>query len=350
MRRQPTRILLATVAVIVIASCAHEDSSGTASPSRDETTPVESLDLEVKRFPVSVSVGGDPFDENVYLLTDKKSRQGVIVDPGARSEELEQVIDSSDIAVQGILNTHGHFDHTGANGFYRKKYGVRVYAHLADRPFYDAGDNVPTDWINGDTELRLGIFTLQVLHTPGHSPGSVCYAIGEHVFSGDTLFKGSIGRTPDESATASLIQGIKQKLLVFPADTKIYPGHDETTSIGEEMRNNPFLQEAPSPSAKEPPGEQRTARGVLEHYPSDVRSLQAWYGHPFMIGDTPVLPTPEVPEEVLKKHVGSTVLVSGVWYPGERWTPTEGERNMPMPVDAVEGGVTRGGRAYGVDD
>lgn len=110
----------------------------------------------------------------------------------------------------------------------------------------------------------------------------------------------------------------------------------------EDSSDTAFPREAPSAPAEEPLPEQKTVRGVLEHYRSDVQSLQAWYGHPFMIGDTPVLPTPEVPEDVLKKHVGNTVVVSGVWYPGERWTATDEERNMPMPVDALEGAVIRG--------
>jgi len=87
---------------------------------------------------------------------------------------------------------------------------------------------------------------------------------------------------------------------------------------------------------------QRTVRGYLKHYPSNVRSSQAWHGHNFMVGNTPILPTDEVPEDVLEKFVGSLVMVSGVWHPGEPWQPTEDEMNMPMPLDPQKDTVIRG--------
>ena len=88
--------------------------------------------------------------------------------------------------------------------------------------------------------------------------------------------------------------------------------------------------------------ERKTVRGYLEHHPSNVRSSQAWHGHNFMVGNTPILPTEEVPEDVLEEFVGSLVMVSGVWHPGERWRPTDDEVNMPMPVDPQQDIVIRG--------
>ena len=88
--------------------------------------------------------------------------------------------------------------------------------------------------------------------------------------------------------------------------------------------------------------QQKTVRGYLKHFPSNVRSSQAWHGHHFMVGNTPVIPTDEVPEEILKKFVGALVMVSGAWHPGERWNPTEEEMNMPMPVDPDKQVVIRG--------
>ena len=95
-------------------------------------------------------------------------------------------------------------------------------------------------------------------------------------------------------------------------------------------------------STQQPPPEERTVQGVLEHFPSDVKSSQAWHGHNFMVGKTPVLPTDTVPEDVLKKHVGNLVVVTGIWHPGERWQPTEEEMNMPTPVDPEKEVVIRG--------
>lgn len=88
--------------------------------------------------------------------------------------------------------------------------------------------------------------------------------------------------------------------------------------------------------------EQRTISGYLKHFPSNIRSSQAWHGHHFMVGNTPVIPTDQVPEEVLKKFVGALVMVTGVWHPGERWIPAEEEMNMPMPVDPDKGIIIKG--------
>lgn len=90
------------------------------------------------------------------------------------------------------------------------------------------------------------------------------------------------------------------------------------------------------------PSRTRTATGVLKHYPSNVRSREAWYGHKYMVGDTPVLPTEEVPEEMLQRHVGQELVVKGTWHPGKRYQPTPEERNLPRPVDIPPEGVIRG--------
>ena len=97
-----------------------------------------------------------------------------------------------------------------------------------------------------------------------------------------------------------------------------------------------------STSAQESVPEQRTVRGMLEHFPSDVKSVEAWYGHNFMVGDTPVIATEEVPEETLSKFVGTEVVITGVWQPGEQWNPTEEEANMPNPVSPDTAAVIRG--------
>ena len=87
--------------------------------------------------------------------------------------------------------------------------------------------------------------------------------------------------------------------------------------------------------------EEKTARGVLKHFPSNVMSPQAWYGHYYMVDSTPILPTETVSEDILKKHIGNFVVVTGIWHPGEYWRPTEGEMSMPMPVDSEKDVIIR---------
>lgn len=236
---------------ILCLSCQRTDSGTTSDNSKSHTTHGDSLNLVVQRFTVSIPYGKKSFEENVYLLTDKNSGQGLIVDPGVKSRELEKIIDTSRISVQGILNTHGHFDHIGANGIYKAKYKAEIYAHTADKSFYRNRKNFPTHWIRGEQDLKLGVFTVRVLHTPGHSPGSCCFLVGKYLFTGDTLFKGTIGRTPDGNATKRLVQNVKQKLLTLPMDTVVYPGHGETTLLEAEKRENPFLQDGRQAAEKD---------------------------------------------------------------------------------------------------
>lgn len=238
--------LLSVIAVffcLLTASCNRER----AMP--DVTTPDLAVgehyspELEVRRFVVQIPYKDHLLEENVYLLLDRKSKEGVIVAPGTQSTELERSIEDSSVTIKGILNTHGHFDHTGANGLYRVKYRTDVYAHSADAPHYRIPRDLPTQLITDDCDLRLGVFRVRVLHTPGHSSGSVCYVAGTHVFTGDTLFRGGIGRTPNDRAQTQLVGHIRDKLLSLPSDSRVYPGHMATTSIDAEKKNNPFLQE-----------------------------------------------------------------------------------------------------------
>lgn len=239
------RARLRSLAVIAFAllgmSCSNDRKNNNAIPKTDKASEV-SPNYEVRRFVVNIPYEGDSFDQNIYLLSDKTSKQGLIIDPGFKCSELETAIASSGITIKGILNTHGHFDHTGANGLYRSKYRVDVYAHSSDKPLYQRREDEPTRWIAGDCNLQIGDVHVHVFHTPGHSPGSVSFQIGNHLFSGDALFQGTIGLTPDDAATVCLVDAIRKKLLTLPPEIPVYPGHDELTTIGVEKRDNPFLQ------------------------------------------------------------------------------------------------------------
>jgi len=240
MRRAYSLFLVVIFLALLVLSCGNDRGSPSLNEPKADRS---SGNIEVRRFLVQLPYAGKTLEQNIYLLYDKATKQGLIIDPGAGNPELEAVIDNSGMIIKGILNTHGHFDHTGANGLYRLKYQVDVYGHTNDRLFYQNKADEPTRWIGAESNLRLGEFDVHILPTPGHTEGSVCFLVANHLFSGDTLFQGSIGRTPDRSATVRLVDNIKKKLLSLPSDTPIYPGHGVRTAIGLEKVGYPFLRE-----------------------------------------------------------------------------------------------------------
>jgi hydroxyacylglutathione hydrolase len=225
-------VLAAALLVIMTVSCWSEGASR----------------HQVRRFVVKAPVGDSYIEENVYLIFDAHTRQGLIIDPGARSSDLETDIRTEDVHVAAILNTHGHPDHVSANGFYRSAYRVPVFADFSDAALYRQSglgfhpDNVPTDDLSRRDDLRFNGLEVRVIPTPGHTPGSVCFLVGDVLLSGDTLFRDSVGKADDDAAASELVTGIKDNLLVLPGNTPVYPGHGESTTIGTERAQNPFLQ------------------------------------------------------------------------------------------------------------
>ncbi len=206
-------------------------------------------DVSVKIFAAMVGEMPNFFEENIYLLIDNKTKQAAIIDPGNRSRDMEEYIANSGLTVSMILNTHGHYDHVGANDYYSNKYDVNVFVSLLDEELFQelfTDSSVMKD-LNLINTIKFGDNHIKVLKTPGHTPGSVSLLIEDILFSGDTLFKGSIGRTWGLPETKKRLQiqevnSIKQKLLVLPDATKVYPGHGKPTTIGYERKNNPFLK------------------------------------------------------------------------------------------------------------
>lgn len=193
---------------------------------------------------------------NCYLLCNMDIKECVLIDPADSQDEISRMIDESGCSLKGILLTHGHFDHIMAADAVRDKYGVKVYAscdekNTLEQPHINLGEayglklSVKADVWHKDGEiLKLAGFDIEVLHTPGHTEGGSCYYIREIgvLFSGDTLFCGSVGRTDFPGGSMSeIVRSIKEKVMVLPDDTKVYPGHGEGTSVGYERVNNPFL-------------------------------------------------------------------------------------------------------------
>ena len=193
---------------------------------------------------------------NCYLLCNMDIKECVLIDPADSQDEISRMIDESGCSLKGILLTHGHFDHIMAADALRDKYDVKVYAscdekNTLEQPHINLGEayglklSVKADVWHKDGEiLKLAGFDIEALHTPGHTEGGSCYYIREIgvLFSGDTLFCGSVGRTDFPGGSMSeIVRSIKEKVMVLPDDTKVYPGHGEGTSVGYERVNNPFL-------------------------------------------------------------------------------------------------------------
>ncbi len=203
----------------------------------------------------------NPFGENTIILWDETAK-GVIVDPGclgaAEENKLFSFIDSEKIIPTAILLTHAHFDHIFGVPAVVKKYGIPVYMNPKDRIIIENNTlmsrkfNLPdaptgfetTDISEGDT-IQSGEAVYEVIETPGHTPGGVCFLDRKHgiLLSGDTLFAGSIGRTDFPYGDYdSLIVGIMDKLMGLDGETEVIPGHGPSSNIGRERTHNPFLQ------------------------------------------------------------------------------------------------------------
>ena len=196
---------------------------------------------------------------NSYLLIDEPTGEAVYIDPGCFLDNARNAIKNSGADVKYILHTHGHFDHMLGTHHAKDALGAKIVIHPADERCLSSRLYSLMDMFNVDAELipekadilvndgdviRFGGSELKVMHTPGHTPGGVCYYFADEklLLSGDTLFAGSIGRTdlPGGDITA-LMESLK-KLAAFPDDTLVVPGHGPYTTIAAEKRGNPFLR------------------------------------------------------------------------------------------------------------
>ncbi|HHW61703.1 MAG TPA: MBL fold metallo-hydrolase [Syntrophomonadaceae bacterium] len=193
---------------------------------------------------------------NCYIVGCEETRQVAVIDPGGNPRAILAMLKQDNLQAQYIINTHGHIDHIGANGAVKEATGAKILIHPADAKMLTStaanfsflmGAKVtspPADqFINDGDIIKIGnTVELEVIHTPGHSPGGVCLKTGDIIFVGDTLFYGSIGRTDFPGGSyKQLIHSIKTKLLIYPDETVCYPGHGPATTIGFERKHNPFL-------------------------------------------------------------------------------------------------------------
>ncbi|HRR41890.1 MAG TPA: MBL fold metallo-hydrolase, partial [Syntrophales bacterium] len=194
-----------------------------------------------------------------YIVGDPETGEGLVIDPAADVDGILREADKKGIRVKYIVNTHGHVDHISGNQEMKKKTGALIVVHEADADMlvstpamvlrmFGAKPSPPADITvsDGDT-IAVGSVVLEVLHTPGHTPGGICLYTDGYVFTGDTLFVGAVGRTdlPGGSWTV-MYRSIKEKILTLPDDTIVLPGHNygssPTSTVGREKRTNPFLR------------------------------------------------------------------------------------------------------------
>jgi glyoxylase-like metal-dependent hydrolase (beta-lactamase superfamily II) len=197
-----------------------------------------------------------PFGVNCYILASAKNAEAIIIDPGGEEKKIRKVLEKHKLEPAFIINTHGHFDHIGCND----KFSVPVYIHSRDMAFLNdpklnlsgmlqpCACNIKSEIksLEDKQKIVLGPIQLQVIHTPGHTPGGICLLLekpaNKILFSGDTLFFQGIGRTDFPGADeGQLKKSIKEQLFKLPEDTVIYPGHGMPSTIGEEKQNNPFI-------------------------------------------------------------------------------------------------------------
>lgn len=198
-----------------------------------------------------------PLQTNCYILGDEKSKDAVVIDPGGDFEEIEQKLRRLSLKVKYIVLTHGHFDHTDALARIKKATGAEVLIHSADANMLSSSGRVQPVFLETGTKacpadrtltegdkIKFGAYELEVLHTPGHTPGGISLVVDKMIFVGDTLFCGSVGRTDLPGGSyEQLMHSINNKLLSRPDECLVYPGHGPSSTIGKERESNPFLNE-----------------------------------------------------------------------------------------------------------
>jgi len=206
--------------------------------------------IEIKRIVVP------PFPENVYILSSDTTDECIVVDPGAEADRIAFEVNNIGKKIRYILNTHGHGDHTAAVAKLVDITKAEFALHEADLGILNNGSEWleqvipnylpapdPNFYLIQDQLIRLGKLTIKIIHTPGHTPGGVCFLVEDVIFSGDTLFNESIGRYDLPGGDGvQLLESIRTKLMVLPENMTVLPGHGSETTISHEKLYNPFLQ------------------------------------------------------------------------------------------------------------
>ena len=206
--------------------------------------------MKIKRFNTGI------YDVNTYIVTDEKTSETAIIDLGGNFEIIDDYVKANSLKVKYILNTHGHFDHVMGVLDAKNAYKVPFYIHQADEilinniskqletlGMYEKITSPQIDvYVDENTNISLGDIPIKIFYTPGHTQGGVCYLIEDNLFSGDTLFYESIGRTDFAYGNHNqLVTSIKQKLFTLSDNITVFPGHGCRTTIGHEKKYNSYV-------------------------------------------------------------------------------------------------------------
>lgn len=191
---------------------------------------------------------------NSYILRCEDTDEAVVVDPGGESEDIVKILSDENLNLKYIILTHAHGDHIGGVMDLKEKYDVPVLIHELDEELLNDVEKNLSSYIpmkeisfksdknlKDDDIIKFGNVDLEVIHTPGHSPGCICLKSGDDILTGDTLFKSSIGRTDLYGSSDEIVDSINQKLMIYDDDVRIHPGHGAESTIGYERKNNQFL-------------------------------------------------------------------------------------------------------------
>jgi hydroxyacylglutathione hydrolase len=195
------------------------------------------------------------FGANCYIVGSEKTEEGIIIDPGGNAPEIINTLNLSRLKIKTIVLTHGHADHIAALYEIKSHTGAPVALHRADNDFLYGSREYSMMWgisyrtpdppdrlLSEGDFIEIGDLHFKVIHTPGHTPGSICLHMDNKVFTGDTLMYRGIGMTVlPGSSRRQLIDSIHSRLMVLPDETQLYPGHGRQTTVGAERRNNPHL-------------------------------------------------------------------------------------------------------------
>lgn len=181
-----------------------------------------------------------PYQSNCYILGNEESKEGIIIDAGDEVFRIVKEVSTNNLVIKYILITHGHFDHTAGASELKRITKAPVLIHALDAP----GLNFkPDGHLQDGQKISLGTYTISVIHTPGHSPGGICFHAPGAVFTGDTLFAGSIGRTDFPGGShEKLVEGVMKKIFPLGDELRVYPGHGPVSTIERERLYNPFFR------------------------------------------------------------------------------------------------------------
>jgi glyoxylase-like metal-dependent hydrolase (beta-lactamase superfamily II) len=196
-----------------------------------------------------------PIMANCFIVGCKETHEAAVIDPGDEADRILLALAQAKLTVKQIINTHGHFDHVGANKRMKAATGAPILIHALDAPMLSMLSRSAAAWgmsaedspspdrtIDEGDEIRVGLLRLQVIHTPGHTPGGVSLIADGYVFVGDTLFAGSVGRTDFPGGDFDTLKSsIQKKLFALGDEVRVFTGHGPETTIGEEKRYNPFV-------------------------------------------------------------------------------------------------------------